>query len=176
MIGQWCKIVLSPFDISIYRSTHRHEFVCKHDRKVDGKHSIALEHTLPSLIRKPGAMIRWAHRSILFPFPSFEKYYKFLKNKNGVNAEKELLKSVNLVQHATLKEISLAMELVMEGACEVPFVELKKLLLCDGHHPLDTVHHLNQEPLKPRLSEYDFLIPNLQENNHHEPRRTCFGT
>lgn len=166
-IGVACRVVVSAFDVKIYRVGTR-ELVATHVRKADGEHSIPLEHVLPSLIRKPGAMVRWAHKAILFPTAVFTHFYEHLGRllPDG-GAEREYLRAINLIQYTTLSEIGAGMELVLEGESISPFEDLKALVLTNGHHPPGPASMatsvLDQIPLCPKLSMYDALIPQLQE-------------
>lgn len=155
-IGQECRVVVSAFDVKIYQASHDQKLLAAHDRLAEGKASINIEHVIKSLVRKPGAMVRWAHREILFPNAIFRQFYRFLQGQ-GEFPEREFLKAINLIHYATLSEISVAMELVMETAVENPFEELKMLLLIDGHRP--QLHAIDQVPLVPDLKQYDQLIP-----------------
>jgi transposase len=166
-IGVACRVVASAFDVKIYQVGNR-ELVATHIRKTEGENSIPLEHVLPSLIRKPGAMVRWAHKAILFPTPVFTRFYEHLCQllPDG-GAEREYLRAINLVQYTTLAEIGAGMELVLEGASSSPFDDLKALVLTSGHHPPGSASMLtsvlDQIPLRPKLSMYDDLIPQLLE-------------
>ncbi len=160
-IGKWCRVVISPFDVKIYEKSSHTPIIAIHERLPEEVPSILLEHVLPSLVRKPAAMIRWSHREILFPLPQFRRYYAFLQKRFPECAERQFLQGINLIQYVTINEISLAMELVMESDSHDPFDDLKRILLTDGHRP-NHQEHLNQKKLSPRLSMYDSLIPNLQ--------------
>lgn len=167
-IGMACRIVASPFEVKIYRSDGKGELLATHERRVDGSSSIPLEHVLPSLIRKPRAMVRWSHRGILFPNKNFTKYYEHLKKRCFDSAEREYLRSINLVQYTTLAEIGVGMELVLEtiekDLSVDPFIALKELLLGPDRRPPTTTELIaEQVPLCPMLSDYDSLIPQLLE-------------
>lgn len=161
-IGQWCHVVVSAYDVKIFANSGVRSLIAEHTRNPEGKSSILLEHVLPSMVRKPAAMLRWKHKDMLFPMPEFRRYYAYLKRIDIDSAEREFLRAVNLIQHATISEIALAMQLVIDSQTELPFEEMKKLLLTAGHSP--STEHLSQQPLQPRLSQYDSLIPNLTED------------
>lgn len=166
-IGVACRVVASAYDVKIYRVGTR-QLVATHVRMAEGENSIPLEHVLPSLVRKPGAMVRWAHKAILFPEAVFTRFYEHLGRllPDG-GAEREYLRAINLIQYTTLSEIGAGMELVLEGASTSPFEDLKELVLTSGHHPPGssgvTTSVLDQIPLCPKLSMYDGLIPQLLE-------------
>jgi transposase len=163
MIGESCHTVIGAYDVRISRigTSARDAIVVVHPRKPDGENSILLEHALPSLVRKPHAMVRWAHRAILFPSPTCEKFYARLQKIEGYAAEREYLRAVNLVQHTSFSEIIAGMELVLETQSITLFDDLRTLLLGERRPGavIDITSRLNQRPLTPELSKYDSLIP-----------------
>jgi transposase len=160
MIGVPCRIVASAYEVKIFRVGGGGELAYVHQRIPEGsKGSISLAHVLPSLLRKPGAMVRWAHKELLFPAPIFKRYYAHLK-RLGAHPEREYLRALNLIQHTTLGEIGAGMELVIEADGAHPFEDLKDVLLGE-HRPTSPLLHL--EPIRPQLSIYDSLIPQLEE-------------
>ena len=165
-IGVDCRVVVSAYDVKIYRAGNR-ELVATHVRAAEGENSLPLEHVLPSLVRKPGAMVRWAHKAILFPQPVFTRFYERLGSLFPDGAEREYLRAINLIQYTTLAEIGAGMELVLETQSTNPFEDLKALVLTSGHHSPATSSVpaviLGQIPLCPKLSMYDGLIPQLLE-------------
>jgi transposase len=160
-VGMACRIVPGPYDIKIYRSHKSDHAIAIHPRVPDGKSSILLEHILPSLIRKPQAMIRWSHREILFPNPIFKTYYQYLKRIDQDSAEREFLRAINLIHFVNFEEISTALELVMGSKSLKPFDDLKGLLLVERRPctVISIAELLGQKPLQPELSEYDSFIP-----------------
>lgn len=155
-----CRVIIGAYDVRIERIGHGSQFSCAHPRMEDGKHSILLSHVLPSLVRKPGAMIRWAHRELLFPEKSFQQFYQWLGKVYPEAREREYLKSINLVQYVSLKEIGLGMDIVQKTKSTKPFDDLKTLLLLTSS---DLGAVISQSPLQTKLSSYDDLIPNNQE-------------
>ncbi len=167
MIEKNCRTVTDPFEVRICRvgTDHGDNTVVIHPRKTDGEHSILLEHVLPSLVRKPHAMVRWAHRSLLFPAPVCTRFFDRLKKIEDYGAEREYLRSINLIHYTTLSEIIAGMELVLETESLKLFDDLKQLLLGERRPDsvIDITSRLNQSPLKPELSQYDSLIPNRKK-------------
>jgi transposase len=161
MIGKGCVISAGPYDVKITcHELFSNDKVIVHPRKPDGEHSLLLEHVLPSLIRKPHAMVRWAHREILFPKPQCQNFYDRLKKIDGYFAEQEYLKAINLVHHVALSEIILGMELVLESGSRRLFEDLRELLLIQRRPSVIEITTLaGQIPLTPSLSGYDSLIP-----------------
>ena len=154
-IGLVLRVVPRPYDLHVY---HLKELVAVHPRKPEGENSILLEHVLPSLVRKPRAMVRWAHREILFPNAVFEKYFQKLKVIDPTSAEREFLKSINLIHYTTLSEIEAGMELVMEHHGNNFFEHLRELLLIQ-RRPNNVIDINSLRPLRPNLIEYDLFIP-----------------
>jgi transposase len=163
MIGEPCHTVIGAYDVRISRIGGRpaDATVVIHPRLTDGEHSILLAHALPSLVRKPHALVRWAHRAVLFPDPVCEKFYARLQKIEGYAAEREYLRSVNLIQHTLFSEIIAGMQLVLETQSLTLFDDLRTLLLGERRPAsvIDITSRLNQSPLTPNLSSYDRLIP-----------------
>jgi hypothetical protein len=163
-IGLGLRVVAGPFETKI---------ICKdevvvHARKMEGEHSIKLEHILKSLLRKPRAMIRWQHRELLYPDPVFKDFYRRLKAKETYpgESERDFLRVLNLIHHTSLTEIKCAIEIVLsaEGVTDF-FASIKELLLIDHRPPADIIDlhgRFSQVPLNPNLKDYDELIPNQQ--------------
>jgi transposase len=166
LIGVGCKTVIGAYDVKISRiaAEYGDTTIIIHPRKPDGEHSLPLEHVLPSLVRKPQAMVRWAHRDILFPHPTCQAFYNRLKQIEGYGAEREYLRAFNLVHHVCLSEIITGMELILEIESHKMFEDLRDLLLGERRPSpvIDITSRLNQSPLQPELSEYDCLIPKKQ--------------
>ena len=158
VIKEKCVVVAGPYDIKIYRKSPR-VLVARHTR-LDGD-SILIEHVLPSLVRKPQAMIRWAHKDILFLNSTYERYYQKLVHL-GQGAQKAFLQSVNLVQHVSVADITSAMELMLsENVVECVYETLRDLLLTERrpNKVIDISYQLEQKKLTPNLKEFDELIP-----------------
>jgi transposase len=159
-IGRDCRVVVGPYHVEIGLNGEN-ALREKHERQADGEHSLLLKHVLPSLVRKPQAMVRWAHREILFPSKVCEQFYARLKSIESHGAEREYLRSMNLVLHLPLSEIIAGMELVLEGGRKNLFEELRDLLLGERRpeNVIDIGLRHGMTPLKIELSNYDELIP-----------------
>lgn len=161
-IGKDCRVVVGAYNVEI--ALHRPHVPAPfeiHPRMIDGEHSLLLKHVLPSLVRKPHAMVRWAHREILFPSEICRKFYKRLQSLDSNTAEREYLRSINLVLHCPLNEIIAGMELVLEGGTENLFEDLRELLFTE-RRPCDVVsisERYGMQPITPELTKYDELIP-----------------
>lgn len=167
-----CRTVMGPFEVKVFRADASRKCIATHPALADGESSILLSHVLPSLIRKPQAMVRWAHKEILFPKaePAFRRYYARLRRTIGLNAEREFLRAINLVHYVALSEIGAAMALILETRAEGEelFEALRELLL-GARRPEASVIEISsrfgQRPLEPKLSEYDELIPKSNVTN-----------
>lgn len=163
-IGLPCRVELSGYEAVIYRVGGDGKEIARHPRKIDGENSIQLAHVLPSLIRKPGAMVRWAHREILFPLPGFRRFYEHLLTLDDISAERQFLRVVNLVHYVQLEDIGAGMELVLEARSASPVDDLKRLLGLGGDALAATRAASAAQPaINPELAQYDRLIPELEE-------------
>lgn len=156
-IGCNLKAVVSAYFVEFFTTTGKKRFAAKHQRMQAGSNSILLEHSLRSLLRKPQAMVRWAHRDILFPSDIFKKYYAMLKRQDPLTAERRFLQSINLVQQVVMDDIEMGMDLVNKTRPENPYEELRELVLSEGHRP--SVGTIDQPPIVVDLNSYDELIP-----------------
>ena len=165
VISVKCRVVGGPMDVKVYRQDTK-QLIATHTRVPDGEHSILLAHSLRGLLRKPKAMVNWAHKDLLFPDPIFKRFYKALKSSALVdqNPERDFLKSINLIQHTTLSEIGVGMELVLESNSLNLFEDLRSIILGERRpENVATISiRLEQVPLKPNLLNYDDLMPNLE--------------
>jgi transposase len=159
-IGQSCRVELSGYEVLVFSITDNKKILARHLRKIDGENSILLEHVIRSLVRKPQAMVRWAHRDILFPVPAFGRFYAYLRTIDQASAERQFLCAANFIHYVSLSDIAVGMELVCEQKCSTPLDELKSLL---GLNSSPITQTIAQPKIDPRLSQYDSLIPTLQE-------------
>lgn len=176
-IGINCRIIGGPFTVTIKRLDNK-KIVAEHPRMPDGQNSIRVEHIIGSLLRKPNAMVNWSHRGVIFPSPIFTKFYHQIRaDKAIVNPQAEYLKAINLIQHTTMDEIAVGMDLVLQSAPHQGHQILEELrsLLLSHRRPtniFDITERLGQKNLEPNLKQYDFLIPKggaAEENidSHH---------
>jgi hypothetical protein len=111
-------------------------------------------------VQKPGALLFWKHKSIIFNDPLFLKFYEKLKKQDQYNAEKNLLQVLNLIQHTTMAEIKASIELWLEKPSESVFNFVRSLTI-EERRPSNQIQ---QEKINPRLSDYDKLLTG--EINH----------
>lgn len=153
-IGSQVRIVSGPYEVKISRKIDKTEVL--HPRVPEGKHSLSLEHVLPSLLRKPQALVRWSHREVLFKYPIFEDLYKFLKKRSEVSLpEVEFLKVINLTLSHDFSEVQAATELCMASP-EPMFSKQVSELLIGGHRPQAGVPE--QSTITCNLKPYDQFI------------------
>lgn len=162
LIGVNCKVVLDAYRLQIYRAGHGSKVVVEYPRLESGDHKLELAHVLPSLVRKPHAMVRWAHKEVLFPSNVFHQFFAFLGVTNAESQEREYLKTLNLIQYVSLAEIEIAMDIVRISNSKFPFDDAKTLLLCAKEL---TWNSIEQTPLRPSLALYDDFIPNNLEDS-----------
>lgn len=160
LIGSRCRCVGSGETVRIYRADEPKICIIEHQRQREHCKSIKLEHVLRSLLRKPQAMVRWAHRDLLFPTPAMKQFYERLKQIDSLSAEREFLKTINLVQHVPMSEITCAVEIVLRHG-RVGFESVRDLLMTERRpeNVVDIASHFNQQKLNPDLQQYDQLIP-----------------
>ena len=161
LIGVNCRLVLDAYRLRVYRAADARKLIVEYCRIEGGEHKLELVHILPSLVRKPHAMVRWAHRELLFPSKSCHKYFAFLARVNPEAQEREYLKTLNLIQYVTLAEIEIAMDIVRKNNSKAPFDDAKFLLLCSNEVNQQSIE---QTPLRPSLAIYDEFIPNNLED------------
>lgn len=162
-IDKFVTVVTGPYEVKIYsKKNHKRTLICAHGRVMDNESSVLLEHILPSLVRKPGAMLRWSHKDLLFPDSRFSRFYAFLKATHPDSCERDYVRSINLIQYVSLDEVGAGMDLVREIDSKDPFFELKNLVVSDGHRPQHFSDE-HQQKLRPNLTRYDDLVPNLNE-------------
>jgi hypothetical protein len=158
-IGKECRILVGAYEVKILQGANPNPEI--HTRLPDGDHSLKLEHVLPSLVRKPHAMVRWAHRCLLFPDPICERFYTAIKAQDHVSSEREYLRTLNLVLQVSLSEIIVAMDLILGTGSNNLFESVRDLLF-GARRPADVVslsEKLNMKSINPELSNYDSFIP-----------------
>jgi hypothetical protein len=169
MIGRDCRVVLGAYSVIItLLKPHPSVTGLKvvHHRQERGCNRVCLEHVLPSLIRKPQAMIRWAHKDILFPNPVCIRFYGYLKTSLGSKAECDYLRTLNLIQNVSWPDLIASMELVLEAKPKDPYQQIRELLLKVRTPYSNTLcDWMKQKALNPELSTYDRFIP---KGENHE--------
>lgn len=157
-IGKKCRIFYGVHNLTI-KHLDSDDIVATHPRYSGD--SVLLEHVITSLIRKPAAMIRWAHKDKLFPYPIYKKLYDKLKKVRSWRAEQDYLRIINLIHHTSIDELTVAIELALESKSDNLLDKIEDLVLV-SHRPdniLDISQHLNQEKLSIKLDNYNSLIP-----------------
>lgn len=163
-IGVQCDIIQSAFTVEIRHKTLGVKSVF-HNLVLEGAKSIELVHVLTSLSRKPGAMLRWEHKDVLFPTLASKKLYEHIKKLDAYSAERTYLQCLNLIHQVSWNDLNAGFELVLDS--KNPFEDLVKLTLQD-HRPKNLP---SQNELQLNLSAYDALIPgfkNKTEGNSND--------
>jgi transposase len=152
-IGSRVKIVSGPYNVTVTRDKES----VLHPRKVEGEHSLDLSHILPSLLRKPQAMLRWSHKQVLFQHKTFATLYDFLKKQKALVSlpEVEFLKVVNLTLSHPFDDVCTAIELCMENP-EALFSSQVSGLLTTQHRP--PIEQPNLPPIQCNLEQYDQFL------------------
>jgi transposase len=134
--------------------------VCIHKRLlgVKGLVSINIEHVIEGLLRKPAAFRDWKYREIIFERPSWKMFYSKLIEAG--KDEKEFLRCIGLLKEFDRENITLAMELAMEGQMELTSNTLKNLI----NNEFKNVLAIPELPVN--LDQYDFLIKGDQNYEH----------
>lgn len=159
VIGHEVKTVVSAEEVKIYSLADGvKSLVAEHLRVPSGSHSICIKHIIKSLVRKPGGLTRWKHRDIFFEDINFRRLYQELEKRDADRSTKEFLRIVNLIQHASICEISVAVELALDSSATNLFEEVRSLIL-GQRYPNTHVYTLKQKTIEPNLQQYDLLIP-----------------
>ncbi len=164
-IGKRCRVLFGVEDVYIHL-VDTNECVAVHPRKE--KESVLLEHVVPSLIRKPNAMIRWGHKKALFPNTTFSTLYEYLKRKTSYRAEQDYLKILNLIHNTTIGELTIAIELVLECKTDDIYFKICELLFKENN-PASNNKTFEQPNLTIDLETYNNLIPGVE----NVTPRTC---
>lgn len=159
-IGHIVKVVISAERVRIYKILEgTKKLVANHPRQKKGGHAVQPEHVITSLVRKPRALIRWKYRDIFLSDPNFNRLYHKFKGWDESRAEREFLKTMNLIQYTTLAEISIATSLLIDQPADRLYEEIKNLVLLDSF-PGHSSGSIIQAPIQTDLNQYDLLIPN----------------
>ena len=126
----------------------------------EGGELIDYRHIVGHLLRKPGAFARYQYREWLFPRVIFRKTYDALIAKNSSNGHKHYLQVLQLAAIGNEHEVSIALEILVEGKVH-PTVDAVKSLL-GGSLPSVPVVNV----IQPQLAIYDSLIFGSEGGNN----------
>ena len=171
-IGKKYRLFYGVHDITI-KNLDNNKVIAIHPRYQGD--SILIEHIITSLVRKPAAMIRWEHKEKLFPTPIYNNLYKKLKKIRSWRAEKDYLQIINLIQHTTINELTIAIELALETQNDDLLGSIQSLIL-PNYQPNNIIkisQHLKQEKIVTDLDKYNSLIP---KGDADDLPRTSAGT
>lgn len=115
--------------------------------------SINIEHIIGALCKKPGALIEWKYREILFERPVWKNFYEKLKTSSKRDSDKTYLLCLNMIRQYNIENVTAAMELVLDHNLEANYKTLKQIL----ENTEDKI--LKLQPININLKKYDNLIP-----------------
>ena len=114
---------------------------------------IDYRHVIWSLVRKPGAFMRYKYREEMFPSLVFRRAFDALTNTNPAKASSQYLRILHLAASVSESEVASALELVLtEG--QIPSFESVRALLPTRELDVTALG----TPAKINLTEYDALI------------------
>jgi len=118
-----------------------------------GKHRINYRHVIWSLVRKPGAFLRYTWRDDLFPTLTFRKAYDELCEKlSSRQADRNYLRILHLAASTVESDVEAALELLLESG-DVPGFDQVKALVVTG-----TVDVPEMKAFQVELQVYDDLL------------------
>ena len=157
-IGEACDVIIGPWQVEI-RPLKKACASIFHPRKQPGEESILPEHFLPWLMRKPGAMMRWAHKRVLFPSAHAKAFYENLQSLDQDTAEKNYLTCFYFTLAHGWSEVEAAMEMLSNHAN--PVLEFALLF-----QKTEWLAPAGPEPITPNIEKYNKHIPNLEDYTH----------
>ncbi|MEO5971202.1 MAG: IS21 family transposase [Bdellovibrionia bacterium] len=153
------RVYVSRIDL-IYES----KVVASHSRLrgKPGQVRIDLLHIIGELCKKPGVVLEWKHRHVLFSHPTWNRFYEKLKNQpnNESASMKEYLRCLKHMTDYGKDNVTAAMELCLEDNRELSSLKLKEVLT---NEPLADV--LSIKPIRRNLSRYDELFTLQRKEN-----------
>ena len=111
---------------------------------------IDYRHIIDSLVRKPGAFESYQYRAFLYPNPTFLKAYEALKDKGLTSCNKRYLELLHQAKLYGEHEVSLAIDLLLEGD-KLPLKEEVLALIEKKTNPKVAI------VIQPNLEEYNQL-------------------
>ncbi len=123
---------------------------------------IEVVHIIRELCKKPGVVLEWKHRHVLFSHPIWNRFYERLKVQpaNGPTALKEYLNCLKYMAEYGRENVTAAMELCLEGSNELSLLKLKEVLT---NEPVADI--LNIKPARRDLNQYDELFSLQRKEN-----------
>jgi hypothetical protein len=115
-------------------------------------HQIDYRHVIWSLVRKPGAFVRYRFREELFPSLVFRRAYDALVDARGERADVEYVRILHLAASTLETDVERALEALLARGDRFDFAAVKALAAPDK----PVVPHIDIPP--PDLSVYDRLL------------------
>jgi len=150
LIGALVQARVSEAEVSFY---YLGEQVARYPRSHMQEPQIDYRHVIASLVRKPGAFVRYLYREELFPRPVFRQSYDRLKAAEEVTASERYLRLLHLATEFSEDRVAEALSLALRQG-ELPLADIIEVRLRD-------VVPVRPEALAaftPDLSSYDSLI------------------
>ena len=124
-----------------------------------GGHRIDYRHIIWSLVRKPGALQRYAYREDLFPTLVFRKAYDSLCTTGpGRKADLEYLRILHLAASTLESEVEAALALLLEAEHGISLERVKALVESQVR-----AEGPEMKPFEVDLCSYDTLLPTSME-------------
>lgn len=128
-------------------ATHRRIF------SGENKASIHLEHVIKELCKKPGVILEWKHKDILFAHPVWNVFYERMKTqRDEISSMKEFLRCLSLVTEYGRQNVTVAMELLEQQGGLLTCEKLESIVTNEIFDPMDI------RPNRRNLVEYDELL------------------
>ena len=153
LIGE--KVVVQMYDDRLEVFFHGHLQLSTERLLGKNGHRINYRHIIWSLVRKPGAFLRYKYREDLFPSLIFRRVYDNLSDglSNNRDADIQYLRILYLAASTMESEVDTALELLLEEGVAPTVEAVKKLVLQEKKTevPEQTVPSVD-------LEEYDILL------------------
>lgn len=150
LIGAFVQAHLSEDTVCF---AYRGEEVARYPRSVRKGPCIDYRHIIASLVRKPGAFVRYIYREELFPRPVFRQAYDRLKAAEETKASERYLRLLQLAAEFGEDRVGDALGAMLRRA-ELPFADVIEVALRDTA----PVRPVALTPFIPDLNRYDALI------------------
>lgn len=131
------------------------EVVAEHERLCGARNkvSIQIEHVIKGLCRKPGALVEWKHKQVLFEHPVWDAFYERMKQeRNEQSSIKEFLKCVALITSYGRQNVTVGMELLAQQQGLLTSEKLERVITNQDFDPMSI------KPTHRNLVEYDELL------------------
>ena len=122
----------------------------------EGKHRIDYRHVIHSLVRKPGAFIRYRWREDLFPGILFRVAYDELRQDCPATADRQYLKILEVAAQEGEQRVREALQVLIERGQRIRFEALRECLVDPVVEPWEVMVE------KMDVGLYDTLLENRE--------------